>query len=241
MILIINHIAKNRYANFSYHQKARHARLKPPRLREQSGHNSVRIRVRKLGDREPRRGFSRIFSLHQSFHPFQSFAQRYIRKGSPLGVKPRIPDINVKFAFRLCHHSLSLSPFLSSTRVSLSSPRAVSALVALDVPPISSLTPFLSLPTPEYFLHLLHLLASSKILASPSSPVHAYILLPSRCKVQPTLQPIFLLPSFLLLFPVYPPPPSFVPFLVLLEPRGSRRRNNKQSEEERERGKGRTT
>lgn len=104
----------------------------------------------------------------------QSFAQRYIRKGSPLlGVKPRIPDINVKFAFRLCHSSLSLSLSPSSTRVSLSSPRVVSALVALDVPPISSLTLFLSLPTPEYFLSIS---STFSLLPEPSPSPFEYTL-----------------------------------------------------------------
>lgn len=66
IILTVDHIAKNRHivTQTFLNQKARHARLKPPRLREQPGHNSARVRVRKLGDREPRKGFSRIFSLH---------------------------------------------------------------------------------------------------------------------------------------------------------------------------------
>lgn len=50
-----------------------------------------------------------------------------------LGVKPRIPDINVKFAFRLSTRTSFSSLFIPASGVpSLSSPRVVSALVALD-------------------------------------------------------------------------------------------------------------
>lgn len=96
----------------------------------------------------------------------QSFAQRYIRKGSPLlGVKPRIPDINVKFAFRLCHSSLSLSLSLPPPRAFLFRHRG---WFRLSLP----LTCLLSLPSPPSCRYLPPNIfsISSSLLPEPSPP-----------------------------------------------------------------------
>lgn len=140
---------------------------------------------------------------------------------------------------------MSSSPFGFATRaslslslpVSLSSPRVVSALVALDVPPISSLSP----PFCRY-LTIPEIFSPSPPKSSPPLELHAYILhsLPLSKLQTPTLLRDLPPSSF-------PPGLSFIlrfllhfcspPFLLSNHVEGfTSATNNKQEEGERGRG-----
>lgn len=127
--------------------------------------------------------------------------------------------------------SLSLSLFsLSSTRISLSSPRVVSALVALDVPP--------SPPSCRYLPPNIFSISFISSLLPESSPPLEYTLtfyFPLLV-VKPTNPPrpfFFLLSCFSY---VYPPPLLFVPFLA---PRAEGFTSSKQQTERGREGEGR--
>lgn len=125
--------------------------------------------------------------------------------------------------------SLSLSP-LSSTRISLSSPRVVSALVALDVPP--------SPPSCRYLPPNIFSISFISSLLPESSPPLEYTLtfyFPLLV-VKPTNppRPFFFLRSCFSY--VYPPPLLFVPFLA---PRAKGFTSSKQQTERGREGEGR--
>lgn len=159
------------------------------------------------------------------FHPFsQSFRSTVYSKGFS-GVKPRIPDINVKFAFRLCHSSLSLS---LPPRFSFVTEGGFGSRCPWRASYLFPLTPFLSLPYhPRNIFSI-----SSKILA-PSRVTRLHFTFSPPLQVAnsnpPPRSSSFFLSTRSLVYSPLPPPLLFAPFPPLQPRRGFHVGNKQQT------------